>query len=314
MTNQTIPQKKPFVIHAIPKGLLYHYTDQKGLIGIIESKKIWATHARYLNDTSEGKIVFEVLRKVLNDIPGNSTLQDRRKAMTKFQAGLKDFVAGLNMFVTSFSEDGNRLSQWRAYSGMNGGYSIGFRAPYLREVGTAFLEKNNGWLRPDQNPLKRCRYSDENTRQSAPLLSQQGKSESIDSVSSEGCNPASESKVAYVAQTTQSDNDLSSAVLDLVASLKHKGFEEEKEWRIALFIRERTNPDVLKFRPGTSMPAPYLEIDLQTNARRRIEIERIFIGPCPNPKEAAQSVELLLKSNKIHGVGVLPSGIPYRNW
>jgi hypothetical protein len=313
MTNQSILQTKPLVTQAQPKGLLYHYTDQKGLIGILESKKIWATHARYLNDTTEGKIVVEVLRKVINDIPGNSTLQDRRKAMKKFQAGLKEFVAGLNMFVTSFSEDGNRLSQWRAYSGMNGGYSIGFRAPYLREAGTAFLEKNNGWLRPDQNPLKRCRYSDENAKQSAPLLPQQGKSESIDSVSSEGCNPASESKAAFVAQTTQSDKDIFSAVLDLVASLKHKGFEEEKEWRIALFIKERTNPDVLKFRPGNSMPAPYIEIDLQPNSRW-MRVEEIIVGPCPNPKEAAQSVELLLRSNDCHSVRVIPSGIPYRNW
>jgi hypothetical protein len=40
-----------------PEGLLYHYTDQKGLLGILESKQLWATHYRYLNDTSEGQIV-----------------------------------------------------------------------------------------------------------------------------------------------------------------------------------------------------------------------------------------------------------------
>ena len=36
-----------------PKGLLYHYTGQKGLEGILGSKSIWATHVKFLNDESE---------------------------------------------------------------------------------------------------------------------------------------------------------------------------------------------------------------------------------------------------------------------
>lgn len=118
--------------------------------------------------------------------------------------------------------------------------------------------------------------------------------------------------MASVAQTKQAEDFLSS-VLDLAASLKLKGFEEEEEWRIALFLREKTNPDFLKFRPGNSMPAPYLEIDLKLGARW-IDVEEVIVGPCPNPKEASQSVELLLRSNDFHSVRVIPSGIPYRNW
>ena len=41
--------------------LLYHYTTQKGLLGILKDKCIWATHIRYLNDTSEGNIVPRVV-------------------------------------------------------------------------------------------------------------------------------------------------------------------------------------------------------------------------------------------------------------
>ena len=33
----------------------------KGLLGILESKKIWASHLRYLNDTSEGQIFSKLL-------------------------------------------------------------------------------------------------------------------------------------------------------------------------------------------------------------------------------------------------------------
>jgi hypothetical protein len=34
-------------------NMLYHYTTQFGIIGIVESSSVWATHALYLNDSSE---------------------------------------------------------------------------------------------------------------------------------------------------------------------------------------------------------------------------------------------------------------------
>ena len=33
--------------------ILFHYTDSKGFLGILESNTLWATSARYLNDSSE---------------------------------------------------------------------------------------------------------------------------------------------------------------------------------------------------------------------------------------------------------------------
>jgi hypothetical protein len=38
--------------HPVPP-LLYHYTDATGLLGIVQSRAIWATHIRYLNDAQE---------------------------------------------------------------------------------------------------------------------------------------------------------------------------------------------------------------------------------------------------------------------
>ena len=36
-----------------PPEILYHYTTQEGLLGIIKDKVIWATHTQYLNDQAE---------------------------------------------------------------------------------------------------------------------------------------------------------------------------------------------------------------------------------------------------------------------
>lgn len=38
-----------------PPPILHHYTTQEGLLGIVESKSIWATNIYYLNDAAEYK-------------------------------------------------------------------------------------------------------------------------------------------------------------------------------------------------------------------------------------------------------------------
>ena len=49
--------------------LIYHYTDLNGLLGILESKELWATDVRYLNDASEATFGEERLRKLVALIP-----------------------------------------------------------------------------------------------------------------------------------------------------------------------------------------------------------------------------------------------------
>jgi hypothetical protein len=48
-----------------PPGPLYHYTNQRGLLGIIRSKEIWATHTQYLNDTREFLHAMQAMRNEL---------------------------------------------------------------------------------------------------------------------------------------------------------------------------------------------------------------------------------------------------------
>ena len=54
--------------------LLYHYTTQEGLLGILEKECIWATHFRCLNDTSEGEIVSRAAWHELNSRVNSDSL------------------------------------------------------------------------------------------------------------------------------------------------------------------------------------------------------------------------------------------------
>lgn len=129
--------------------IIYHYTTQSGLIGILKSKCIWATHAAYLNDASEfilgQKIVQESLRGFTaeNYFAGTEQKPSPRKIelanhiLNSARRGLM-VADDLDVFVASFfdsssataggegTDPGDVLNQWRAYSRGEPGFSIGF--------------------------------------------------------------------------------------------------------------------------------------------------------------------------------------------
>jgi hypothetical protein len=51
-----------------PEGLLYHYTDEIGLRGIISSGCMWATHYKFLNDLSERQHGFAIFCRAIDDL------------------------------------------------------------------------------------------------------------------------------------------------------------------------------------------------------------------------------------------------------
>ena len=107
--------------------LLFHYTSQTGLLGIIEEKAIWATNILYLNDGAELRYAaglahneIRELRKSLRgeDIDFLNEVEYKLTHITEYD--------GFGIFVCSFSKNGDQLSQWRGYCPHGGGFSIRF--------------------------------------------------------------------------------------------------------------------------------------------------------------------------------------------
>jgi len=69
-------------------------------------------------------------------------------------------ITSHEVYTTSFSERGNLLSQWRAYSGLSSGYSIGFSSGYLKAIGANFIKNFPGRYYSPGNPLVPCQYFD----------------------------------------------------------------------------------------------------------------------------------------------------------
>jgi hypothetical protein len=71
-----------------PPQIVYHYTDINGLLGIIESDCIWATHVSRLNDSSEYLHGIKVVRDFVQKNMPTSSRPLIEKALAELQAAL----------------------------------------------------------------------------------------------------------------------------------------------------------------------------------------------------------------------------------
>lgn len=279
------PRKRPLTV--------YHYTSQRGLQGIVDTRAIWATDIWFLNDSKEFALALDLAREVLEERRKASTTRRDLGLYTVMTESLTQ-VGESHVFVASFSREGDQLSQWRGYCPKASGFAIGFRPAALVDgVGA-----NQEFI------LAPCLYDAE--KQRALLV------EIVDEVL----------QASRALQTLEPDNSrrvlaeahkLFSKLLSLAAPvLKHTSFAEESEWR--LFSRPTlTSAAGLKFRSGTSMLVPYREIELAV-APKPVPIARIVVGPTPMPALAKQAVELFLARNGLAAIDVDASEIPFRDW
>jgi|SRR5215813_9062803 len=130
---------------------LFHYTTAEGLIGIVRDRCLFATHANFLNDTSECKLItphiinllkpeFERLVPRMNKLGylrenlltehGTNIYGDQAEKIVEVMLVTANKV--FPFYITSFCIHGEKspeyrnglLSQWRAYG--RGGFAIEF--------------------------------------------------------------------------------------------------------------------------------------------------------------------------------------------
>ena len=109
------------------KDVIYHYTTLEGFKGIIEDRSIWATQISYLNDSSEYRIAIGLMKEIL------SKRNNWYSQIFDETINLSQWVKNPNVYVCSFSEKDDSLSQWRAYSKNSVGVSIGFKTELLNK-------------------------------------------------------------------------------------------------------------------------------------------------------------------------------------
>jgi hypothetical protein len=276
---------------APPSRPLYHYTTQDGILGIVQKREIWATHHQCLNDQREYLHAKELVR---------DEISKRLKAATgRKRLVLDSMIAALeppghedvNLYVASFSEQPDSLSQWRAYGASTSGVALGFRCDHF--------------LLPDGFRVVQCIYTKTAQLKIVRAIVSEVEKRSTSTAALLNVAPA----------------HLRFTLHALALVLKHEAFKEEREWRIispvlmdkapAFPIIEETK---LAFRSGKSVLTPYRRIPLKDD-KGNFPLNEVVVGPNPNPKQACRSVQSLLNSEKgLDSVKVRNSDIPYRNW
>jgi Protein of unknown function (DUF2971) len=289
--------------HAFIPNLLYHYTTADGLIGIINSRKMWASNISYLNDSSELSYASGLVRAVLFNKKDHTDSEVLREFIDRAEFTFNEFDWLSDVYITCFCEDGDLLSQWRGYGAMGGGYAIGFEAKLLEDC-TPLREAST--LR-----LRRAMY-DENVQV-----------DFIKTTINETCDLLLRIVNAIIPYNVRAIRDviarfcgfLWDALSEFLFCFKHPTFAEEKEWRLAYKTSDYTYVDLVKFRGSRGSIIPYIELDLSLTHQTettRLPINNIIHGPTLNPLLTEKSLRLLLMNKCVPLPEISSSSVPFR--
>lgn len=287
--------------------ILFHYTNQQGLLGIFESRSLWATKIQFLNDQQEMNHALELADSILDEKITSTSDTSLIFQLNRLKLNIPN-IKNSNICACSFTENGDLLSQWRGYSNSAGGYSLGFDfdalVPIFSKVGFR---------------IEKCIYDINEKKAKIRAV--------IDRVLEE--HPHTKEKTPEYPSVT---SDAARAFLESLSAIspliKHEAFSEEQEWRA--FTPKGKHHDNFSFRAGTSFIVPYIPVQL--NEQFNNALIEMYIGPNPDGKRAAASIANLLWSNGAHpkrrepggktiydakGIGevdVKLSKTPFRNW
>lgn len=257
-----------------PPEVLYHYTTQAGLLGILTSGTIWASQVQFLNDSTEFRIGLEIATEQLHAMARLS--RTGANALTRSFAEYFRSIENFPVFVVSLTAEGDQLSQWRAYSGTHSGFSLALDTEQLMATAAA-----------NHFSLHQCTYDETSQR-----------------------NLIAELFSGYFgARARPGLPDFSYSLAALCPLLKNAGFAEEREWRL---VSERV-PTQLHFRPGRSLITPYCAIPLVA-ADGTSCVKGLTVGPTPHPELAIEAVRSLARSCGRPDIAVNASKIPLRTW
>lgn len=284
----------------VPSEPLFHYTGLAAYLSILEHGKLWATEIRFLNDSREMKFFAEKLIHALNIM---EPVDGEEIVRSQFEAWVRNrlLTAGHMIFVTSLSEVGNLLSQWRAYTHLSQGMSIGFSGGRLYHAAM-----KQSWR------MGKCIYDQSEALKACNLICRIA----VEHALKRGPSPPNE---AHPSQSYDAAFfDLEDSILHVGALFKHWAFSEEREWRlVSPVIKDWFETTPIKYRAGNTSIVPYLEFDLMAGRPRTNgggPITQVFVGPCVDSERSLNTAHQVLSRSQLSAgnSAVINSTIPYR--
>ncbi len=285
--------------------ILYHYTDARGLYGILNTNQIWASSYRFMSDYQEFKYGFDLIPELFPDQLPIQTLGldfSENAAYLSFAEVLrreKTFYDIDILFIASFSAaaEGDSLGQWRGYAGLHSGYSLGFCSNDLKSINP-------------ETQLIACCYDKTQQKNELKNLIHKYFLIAKEQIKSDSHDPSYDpSYDPFYWFTRIAKEHATKELFSLCAKFKHLAFKEEEEWR--LVVGPLFNNEGICYREGERVIIPYVKIDFRTTG---LPLKRIIVGPGPDKERNAKSLRQMLIHQGLENVEVSPSKVPFRTW
>ncbi|MHC5536640.1 DUF2971 domain-containing protein [Singulisphaera rosea] len=303
-----------------PEKPLHHYTSAEGLLGIVKNRNIWATNFRYLNDSSEWYYSHSILQAKLKR---PSFIENKTaKAILESYADLPEFAFNcFDLFLSSFCEEDDLLSQWRGY-GSSGGYNIGLKPnlpfhvlPEKRPYELAkVIYKKEEQLTIIESLLKHFDEAVTEIGKSCPLDAKKHVKHPVMEVRHDKQKDGVYIIVNLPSEYVDVFKMFYMKFLTYAACFKNEVYQEEKEWRlIRIMLRgpKFVNKNTL-VRHSNGMIIPYIELHLwDKGLRSNFDVVSLRSGPNLNAVNAKNSLTVLAaKLDQPHEVRISTSEIP----
>lgn len=283
-------------------AVLWHYTDTVGLVGILQSNRLWATAAPMLNDTSELAYGLSLAEETLSDVlksdhPSQGEINFLDATLRRAVTALK----GNGVYVFCASEAPDDLAQWRGYAG-GSGYSIGLHPTQL-----AVISNLPNLLLQMQAALPSWRRVLYDVTAQRKLLEQSWRA-----------IPGLREKYSSLGKHTH-QAIAEGGLVGVVTCLKNPGFRSEREVRFV--VDGRNLSGATKFRAGAVGVIPYLELGAGTTSSRftlvvpdaiPLPAVEVMVGPGHDQDTAERGVRTLLDSAGHAEAKITRSEVPYR--
>jgi len=314
---------------------LYHYTTWVGLLGILQSQSLWATHYKFLNDYSEivlfrNKLISLILpyvrkayedlikrhQHIENSINQKGGLAQVAQHDTEVVIDALYRATGDEIYILSFCGEHKNpqvninglLSQWRGY-GAGGGFALVFDTKKLEEL----LEIESKEFEYSAGHFCDLIYSDDEKKLGEEL--------------SDDLYILADCIKQFFHHTNFNENeepDISRGYIPFVKCIsryKHYGFSEENEVRIVALptVLDQVMIELASakgftlksekernFRNKKGQHIPYIE--LFNSIDIGLPIERIIVGPHKEKENRAATLRSMLRKTKIE---ITCSDIPY---
>jgi hypothetical protein len=246
----------------IEGGVLWHYTDVHGALGIVQSGVLRFADARFMNDRTERSYGPDVALQALLDyaevFEGMYVGRDYIPPLLSYLVEhIKARSFRSRLYLCSLSETPNSISQWQRYGAEGQGYCLGFSTAMLKKLkGIRLIKMSYAPTRQKSMVAYRVQqllklYGAERQRWSSAMLNQ--------------------------AATTIFDG-----LEPTLLRIKNPQFADEREWR--LIFRDEHPPNAARrvsFVARGAYPKPFISVELkrQGSNENKLPLVKIMCGP-----------------------------------